>query len=387
MRKGPLTSIRIVEFAGIGPVPYGTMILADLGAQIIRIDRPSGYPAVAEDLDFDNMEAASVCNRSRRLVRVDLKKPEGRDLVLRLAAAADGLIEGYRPGTMERLGLGPDACLAVNPRLAYVRTTGWGQTGPMASMAGHDLNYVAMSGVLSLFGRDGQAIRGVPPLMGDMAGGGLFTAIGILAALIEARSSGRGQVVDAAIVDGAASLAALVMGIDAASRRDPAAGPNLFDGSRHYYRTYRCSDGGAVSVGAIEPAFRRVLLERLGLAADPDFTEPSAAGEAKRHARLEAIFAGRPRDHWTALFADGDGCVAPVLGLDEAAACALNRARENFVRIDGVLQPAPAPRFSRTPGAISVSPREASRPDAGALVDWGLDTEEIAALESAGVIG
>ncbi len=386
MRKGPLTSIKIVEFAGIGPVPYAAMILADLGAQIIRIDRPSGYPPVAKDLDFDNMEAASICNRSRRLVRIDLKKPEGRELVLRLVSAADGLIEGYRPGTMERLGLGADECMSANPRLAYVRTTGWGQTGPMASMAGHDLNYVGMSGTLSLFERNGHAIRGIPPLIGDMAGGGLFTVIGTLAALIEARNSGRGQVVDAAIVDGAVNLAALVMGINAASRRHSSTEPNLFDGSRHYYRTYRCSDGGAVSVGAIEPAFRRVLLERLGLAADPDFKEPLGESEAKRHSRLEAIFASQPRDHWTALFADGDGCVAPVLGLDEAADSSLNRARGNFAQIDGVLQPAPAPRFSHTPGEISVSPLEASRSDVSALADWGLGTEEIAALEAAGVI-
>lgn len=387
MRKGPLTKLKIVEFTGIGPVPYGTMVLADLGAQVIRIDRPGGYPAVTDELDFDKMDAASVCNRSRPMVRVDLKSEKGRELVKRLIADADGLVEGYRPGTMEKLGLGPDECLAVNPRLAYVRVTGWGQDGPLATMAGHDMNYIGLSGALSLFARDGRQTQGVPPLIGDMAGGALFMVIGMLAAILEARASSRGQVVDTAIVDGSANLMALLMGLNAIGLHDASAGGNVLDGGRHYYRTYACSDGGTVAVGAIEPAFRRALLERLGLLDDPDLSHPSEANEAVCRRKLAAVFATRPRDHWTTLFEGSDGCVTPVLDLGEAPHSAQAVARRAFREIDGVVQPAPAPRFARTPGDISLAPATASKSDVQALGEWGFGADEIEALGAAGVIG
>lgn len=385
-RQGPLAGIRVVEFAGIGPAPFGAMLLADLGADVIRLDRPGGYPAPDPSLAFEEMGATAVYNRGRHTVRLDLKAPEGRSLALRLVGNADALIEGYRPGTMERLGLGPDRCLATNPRLVYARMTGWGQGGPLAGMAGHDLNYVGLSGALSLFARDGTPPPAIPPLVGDMGGGGLFMAFGLLAGIISARETGRGQVVDAAIVDGSAALATLVGALRKSGvHRDPIGG-NLLDGGRHYYRTYRCADGGFVAVGAIEPAFRSVLLDRLGLLDDPCFTRGAPEDDADCTVRLAAIFGAQPRRQWEELFHGTDACVTPVLSLEEAETHPHALARAGSITIDGVAQPTPAPRFHGTPGSIGVSAAEGSRSDPGVLAGWGVAADEIASLSGRGIV-
>ncbi len=385
-RKGPLTGVRIVEMTGIGPVPYAAMILADMGAEILRIDRPGGYPAVGPTLDFSAMEKASIFYRSRRLVRIDLKAAAGRDLVLDLIGGADAVLEGYRPGTMERLGLGPELCLARNPALSFVRVTGWGQDGPMAQMAGHDMNYIGVSGALSLFARDGRLPPGIPPLIGDMAGGALFAVIGCLAAVLNARSTGKGQVVDANMVDGTANLYTLLAALSAMGLHDVQAGNNVLDGGRHYYRTYSCGDGLPIAVGAIEPGFRKVLLQKLDLADDPRFRSDAPEDEAYCTETLAARFAAQTRDHWVALFDGTDGCVTPVLTLDEAPAHKHNAERGVFRTIDGVVQPAPAPRFERTPSDISTSAAAASRSDPAILADWGIDAARIDSLTRDGVV-
>ncbi len=384
--RGPLSSLRIVEFAGIGPAPFGAMLLADLGAYIIRIDRPGGYPAPDPSLDFDAMGPAGILHRGRSSLRLDLKSEQGKAVVLRLIGRSDALIEGYRPGTMERLGLGPEICLAANPRLAFIRMTGWGQEGPLARSAGHDLNYIGLSGALSLFGQDGAPPVGVPPLIGDMGGGGLFMAFGLLAAVLEARQSGRGQVVDAAIVDGSAALYALLRSLRITGAHAQPAGRNILDGGRHYYRTYQCADGRYVAVGAIEPAFRKAFLETLGVLSDPRFTSGLVQDEAFCTGQLENIFAAHPRDYWEALFAGKDACVTPVLSSDEAPAHDHARARAAFVTVDGVVQHAPAPRYGRTPGQISVSPKDAGRSDPDALKAWGFTEDELAALKAEGIV-
>ncbi|WP_372675157.1 CaiB/BaiF CoA transferase family protein [Aquicoccus sp.] len=384
-RRGPLTGLNIIEMTGIGPVPYASMLLADLGARVIRIDRPGGYPAPDPTLDFAQMGAASIFYRSRRMVKVDLKSALGRNLILRLIGRADALIEGYRPGTMERLALGPSEAHAANPRLSYVRVTGWGQDGPMAQMAGHDLNYIGLSGALSLFGRDSAPPRGLPPLVGDMAGGALFAVIGTLASIHAAKSTGQGQVVDSNIVDGSASLYSLLTALSAVGLHGPA-GTNALDGGRHYYRTYACSDGGYVAVGAIEPAFRWILLDRLGLADDPCFSGTTTDDEAHCTKTLEDLFRTAPRAYWERLFHDTDGCVTGILGPDDAAADPRNTTRDVFTQIDGVRQAGPAPRFSETPGAISISPRDASPSAPEALTEWGLDLAEIEALIASSIV-
>ena len=377
-RQGPLCGMRIIEMTGIGPVPYAAMLLADMGADIIRIDRPGGYPALGPTLDFATMEAASVFYRSRPMVEVNLKSDSGRAVMQELVGKADAIIEGYRPGAMEALGLGPQPCLALNPKLAYVRVTGWGQDGPMARRAGHDLNYIAKSGALSLFGRDGVPPVGIPPLVGDMASGALFAVVGLLSAVLHARSSGQGQVVDANIVDGSASLYTLLSALSAMGMHNAAAaGDNMLDGGRHFYRTYACADGRAVAVGAIEPAFRKVLLERLGLLESPIFTSGLAEDDAACTQTLMQIFAEQPSSHWDQLFQDSDGCVTAVLTPHEAANDPHNAARETFVTIDDVMQAAPAPRFSATPGKIALCAQEASRSNPEALTAWGISTEAL----------
>jgi len=384
--RGPLSSLRIIEFAGIGPVPFGAMLLADLGAEVLRIDRFGGYPPPDASLKFEEMGPTAIFNRSRHTVRVDLKSPAGRDLILRLVSNCDALIEGYRPGTMERLGVGPSACLEANPRLTYVRLTGWGQDGPKAQEPGHDLNYIGMSGALSLFERDGALPAGIPPLIGDMAGGGLFMAFGLLASVLEARQSRLGQVVDSNIVDGSASLFALVQSLYKAGVHAVPTGGNVLDGGRHYYRTYRCADSGHIAVGAIEPAFRQALLRKLDLMADTRFLSGDIADEAYCTQRLADIFGSQPRDHWETFFADAGACVTPVLSIEEAEQHPAARARNSYVTIDGVTQYAPMPRFERTPGKIGVSPNEASRHDASALRAWGLSQQEIEDLRAASAI-
>lgn len=376
-RQGPLSGMRIVEMTGIGPVPYAAMVLADMGADIIRIDRPGGYPAIDPTLDFASMDAASVFYRSRPLVELNLKSAAGREVMFDLIGQADALIEGYRPGAMEALGVGPEDCLEHRPSLAYVRVTGWGQEGKMARQAGHDLNYIALSGALSLFGRDGVPPVAIPPLVGDMASGALFGVIGLLSAVLHARTTGQGQVVDANIVDGSASLYTLLTALAAMGAHNAPAGQNVLDGGRHYYRTYVCADGAYVAVGAIEPAFRRVLLEKLGLLEDARFTKSDIADDPYCTATLGGIFAAESRQHWAALFAHSDGCVTPVLSPQEAQADPVNQARGLFQTVDGVVQAAPAPRFSQTPSAISLPARGASKSNPDALRRWGIAPERI----------
>src|SRR5215211_743357 len=336
---GPLQGVRVVELASIGPGPFCAMLLADLGAEVLAVDRPAtgqgGWPALFA--------------RGRRRVAVDLKHPEGPGLVLDLVAGADALVEGFRPGVAERLGIGPDACLARNPRLVYGRVTGWGQEGPLAGSAGHDIDYIALAGALHPVGpADGPP---VPPLnlLGDFGGGGMLLALGVVAALLEAARSGRGQVVDAAMVDGAALLTTQLHELLAAGLWTDRRGANLLDGGAPFYGVYETADGRHLAVGALEPQFWAELLERLGLDAAELPAQLDRNGWPELRERLAALFRTRPRDEWCELLAGTDACVAPVLGLGEAPAHRHNRARGTFVDVGGVVQPAPAPRFSRTP--------------------------------------
>ncbi len=366
-RSGPLVGLRVVEIEAIGPVPWVGMMLADQGADVVRVDRP-----VPPDVGLARETRFEVNARGRRSVVVDLKSPEGVEKVLRLAERADILLEGMRPGVMERLGLGPDPCLACNPRLVYGRMTGWGQNGPLAHAVGHDINYIAMAGALHTIGRGGEPPAIPLNLVGDFGGGALFLAFGVLAALHEARSSGRGQVVDAAMVDGTLALLAPVIGRwqsgDWFDRRES----NLLDGGAHFYRTYATSDGKAVAVGAIEPRFYAALLNGLGLA---DKTLPPQQDRSQWPAmreRLAAIFALHTRDHWTAVFHNTEACVTPVLSLAEMSRHPHILGRESLVDVGSVLQPAPAPRFSRTPGAVAGPPAERGEGGEEALADWGV---------------
>jgi crotonobetainyl-CoA:carnitine CoA-transferase CaiB-like acyl-CoA transferase len=383
---GPLEGLRIVEFAGLGPAPFGAMMLADLGAEIIRVDRPGGYPAPDPSLDFETFGKFAFYNRNRRTVRLDLKASQGRDAALRLVSNADALIEGFRPGTMEKLGLGPAECLTANPRLLYARMTGWGQTGPLARTAGHDLNYVALSGALGLFKPHPEDEPSIPPLVGDMGGGGLFMAFGLLAGVMSARATGRGQIMDAAIVDGSALLYATIKALHKAGAWPHEAGGNTIDGGRYFYRVYACGDGLLLSVGAIESAFRKIFLRTLGLIGDPDFANDDPAREDARRDKVARVLVTKSRDEWATIFAPTDGCVAPVLSMDEAEIHQQAVARDAFVTVDGVTQPAPGPRFSQTPGAIDIAPAHASRSDPAVLADWGFSADVIDALRNDGVL-
>jgi alpha-methylacyl-CoA racemase len=376
---GPLSGFRIVEFAGIGPAPMCCMLLADLGADIIRLDRlePSG-------LGVQSPEKYKLLHRGRPAVAIDLKHKGGVALALRLIARADALAEGFRPGVMERLGLGPEPCLAANPRLVYGRMTGWGQSGPLAPTAGHDLNYIALAGVLHAIGRAGQ--KPTPPLnlIGDFGGGALYLAMGLLAALLETSRSGKGQIVDAAMVEGAASLLTPFFGMYAAGSFKTERGANHLDSGAFFYETYECADGEYLAVAAIEPKFYAELLARLELdpAALPRQDERARWPEGK--STLAAKFRSKPRDHWLRLFEGGDACVAPVLSLAEAPRHPHAVARGSFISIDGVVQPAPTPRFSRT---VPPTPAPPMLPDADALQGWGVDAEEIARLRAAKIVG
>ncbi|MBI5443725.1 MAG: CoA transferase [Deltaproteobacteria bacterium] len=381
---GPLKGVRVLEFAGIGPGPFCAMMLSDMGAEVLRIDRklPPGPPP---PVDLFNPGRAGITNRGRRSVALDLKKPEAVDAVLRLVERADALFEGFRPGVMERLGLGPATCLARNPRLVYGRMTGWGQEGPLAQTAGHDINYISLSGALHSIGRPDSPP--VPPLnlIGDFGGGAAYLAFGIVCGILEARSSGEGQVVDAAMVDGAASLMALEYTSKALGLRR-GRGANVLDGGAHYYDAYECADGKYVSVGSIEPHFYAVLLDKCGIR-DPDFqhqNDESRWPELKK--KLAAVFPTKTREEWCRLLEGTDACFAPVLDLDEAPEDAHNRARGVFVEVDGLLQPAPAPRFSRTvPEIQGPPPLPGEHTDEG-LRDWGLTEEELGALRASGAI-
>ncbi|MFM1987145.1 MAG: hypothetical protein RJA99_102 [Pseudomonadota bacterium] len=378
---GPLHGVRVLEFEAIGPGPFCGMMLADLGADVLRVDRPADARAgLGRDRWYDLM------HRGRRSVTLDLKSPEGVEAACRLADRADALVEGFRPGVMERLGLGPDVLLARNPRLVYGRMTGWGQDGPLAPRAGHDIDYIALTGALHAIGRAGEAP--VPPLnlVGDFGGGGMLLAFGIACGLVEAQRSGRGQVVDAAMVDGASSLATMFHGMMAAGRWDGTArGVNALDGGAPWYDTYETRDGRHVAVGAIEPQFYALLLKGLGLEGGSLPAQHDRSGWPVLRARFAEVFRTRTRDEWAAVFEGVDACVAPVLDFTEARAHPHNVARGTFVEVAGLAQPAPAPRFSRTPGAIRGAPPERGQGGRAALADWGFDAGAVDALEALGL--
>jgi alpha-methylacyl-CoA racemase len=346
---GPLEGITVVELAGIGPGPFAAGLLSDMGATVIRVDRPVGSTPDQPSVD--------TLNRGRKSIAVDLKHPDGPHVVLELVRNADALLEGFRPGVTERLGLGPRDCLEVNPSLVYARMTGWGQDGPYATVAGHDINYISLSGALGLLGRAGEAP--VPPvnLVGDFGGGALYCAFGIVCGILEARSSGAGQVVDVSMVDGSASLTNMMWGFKAMGFWADERGTNMLDTGAHFYDVYRCADGEYVSIGSIEPQFYAELLRLTGLSDEPEFaTQMDRSNWPHLKERLTEVFTSKKREEWCDIMEGSDVCFAPVLSLDEAAAHPHNVARNTFVTVDGVTQPAPAPRFDRTPGAIQGPP-------------------------------
>ncbi|RYY28558.1 MAG: CoA transferase [Sphingomonadales bacterium] len=376
MRQGPLTGLKVVEFAGIGPGPFCGMLLADLGADVLRIDRKSAA---------GRSNPAAISERSRRSVALDLKSHAAIETCITLIERADAIIEGFRPGVMERLGLGPDVLLTRNPKLVYGRMTGWGQHGPWAHAAGHDINYIAISGALSAIGT---ADAPVPPLnlVGDYGGGALYLAFGLLAAVLHARSSGEGQVVDVAMTDGAASLMSPFYGMRAEGRWTDQRGANLLDGGAPFYGTYATADGKLVALGPIEPQFYALFRELAGLS-DSDFdAQHDRARWAMLREKLAALIVTRSRDEWDSLLGGTDACYAPVLNMGEAPYHPHNVARETFVELAGVVQPAPAPRFSVTPGAIQAPPPVIGADTESALTDWGIADATIAQLRTAGAI-
>ena len=381
---GPLTGIKIIEMVGLGPCPFAAMMLADMGAEVIRIDRKTRpgadnpFPMLGTKFD--------VMARGRRSLALDLKHPEARATVLKLVEQADILIEGFRPGVMERLGLGPEACHARNPTLVFGRITGWGQSGPLAQAAGHDLNYIALSGMLHAMGRADTPPSPPLNLVGDFGGGAMMLAFGVVCAALEAKTSGKGQVVDAAMTDGSALLGAMMYGLRAFGSWQDGREANMLDGGAPFYDTYACADGKFLSVGAIEPQFYAQLLAITG-ATDPGFQKQwSMKRWPELKTKFAALFATRTRDDWCALLEGTDACVAPVLDMAEAPTHPHNAARATFIEIDGVTQPAPAPRFSRTmpeAGQAAAAPGEHS---AAVLADWGFSAESIETLKGAGVI-
>ena len=386
--SGPLAGTRVVELAGIGPGPFAAMLLADMGADVVRVERSpragGGDPATPSATT-----SADVSNRGRRSIAVDLKHPAGRATVLRLVEKADALLEGFRPGVTERLGLGPDDCWAVNPRLVYGRITGWGQDGPHAGLAGHDIDYIALTGVLGAIGRIGSPP--VPPLnlVGDFGGGGMFLAFGVACGLLEARSSGLGQVIDAAMVDGAAVLSTMFWALRAMGAHNDVRGTNLLDTGAHFYEVYETADGGHVAVGAIEPQFYAELCRLTGFEAgrpDPPSHLDSSTWPERKAAMAE-LFRQRTRAEWCELLEGTDACVAPVLAFAEAPGHPHLQARGTFVEVGGVVQPAPAPRFSRTPGSIQRPPPHPGQHTDEILSDW-LDApdDEVATLRATGAV-
>ncbi|MFV0382808.1 CaiB/BaiF CoA transferase family protein [Paracoccus sp. (in: a-proteobacteria)] len=378
---GPLSGVRIVEMSNIGPAPFSAMLLADMGADVISVQR-----LAASDLGFAIDSRFDFLNRSKRAVGVDLKSDEGIGLTLDLIAGADLLIEGFRPGVMERLGLGPDICHAINPKLIYGRMTGWGQDGPMASMAGHDINYISMTGALAAIGPRGGAPTVPLNLVGDFGGGSLYLAMGLLAALVEARGSGRGQVVDAAMVDGVSSLLSMLSGYRQARFWSLERGTNAVDGGAPWYTTYKTGDNRWMAVGAVEARFYATFIALLGL----DAADLPPQNDRQRWDELRTAiarrFAERTRDEWEAVFAGTDACVTPVLDMDEAPHHLSARARNTHLEADGVIEPSPAPRFSRTQGRVQGPPPDARITTAPALLDWGIAADRISALAEAGVI-
>jgi len=376
---GPLKGLKIIEMGGIGPGPFCAMMLADLGADIIRVDR-NGNPYGVEDPKY------IVWHRSRKSISVDLKNPGGIGVLLRIIEQSDALIEGFRPGVMESLGLGPDICLNRNPKLIYGRMTGWGQDGPLSQAAGHDINYIAITGALHAIGRNGE--NPVPPLniIGDLGGGGMMLALGIMCALYETQQSGKGQIVDANIVDGTTALMGFFYTMKAGGVFQDRRGSNTLDGGAHFYDTYETRDGKYVAIGSIEPQFYKLLLSHTGID-DPEFKDQMNQSKwPELKAKIAAVFMTKTRDQWCAIMEGTDACFAPVLSLDEAPKHPHNVARKTFVEVDGVLQPAPAPRFSRTRPEIQSPPPIPGQDTDEVLTDFGFSPNEIETLRAGGVI-
>jgi alpha-methylacyl-CoA racemase len=373
---GPLDGVKIVELAGIGPGPFCGMLLSDMGAEVIRVDRVSSRTHSTQD----------VLTRGRRSIAVDLKNPQGVAAVLKLCEGADALFEGFRPGVTERLGLGPDECMARNGALVYGRMTGWGQEGPIAHAAGHDINYISLAGALHGIGERGG--KPVPPLnlIGDFGGGGMVLAFGLVCGILEARQSGKGQVVDTAMVDGAATLMAMFFAMHSNGSYVDERGSNMLDGGAHFYGTYETSDGKYISLGSIEPQFYALLLEKTGLDKD-EFGEQMERGRWEEYkGKLTAVFKTKTRDEWCDIMEGSDVCFAPVLSIPEAVAHPHNQARNSFVDIEGVVQPAPAPRFSRTSPEIRNGSRAPGADTRAVLTDFGFSESEVAGLIEAGAV-
>lgn len=375
--SGPLHGFKIVEIAGIGPGPFCGMLLADLGAEVLRLDRTESAGSGGSPADINA--------RGRRSVAVNLKSPEGVDTVLRLADRADALFEGFRPGVMERLGLGPDVCLERNPRLVYGRMTGWGQDGPLAKVAGHDINYISIAGALFHMGRSGQPPTPPLNLVGDFGGGGLLLAYGIVCALLERERSGKGQVVDAAMVDGAATLMGVFFGARHGGFWVDQRGANMLDSGAHFYDAYETRDGKFIAIGSIEPQFYALLLQHTGISAD-ELPQWDRERWPELKEKLAAVFRTKTRDEWCAIMDGTDVCFSPVLTMGEAPEHPHNKARGTFVDFHGVMQPAPAPRFSRTSGELSRPPAAVGQHTDEALAEWGFAPAEITRLREAKAI-
>jgi len=372
---GPLAGVKIIEFAGIGPGPMCAMLLADLGADIVRVDRIAPEPVKFR---------SNILNRNRPSISLDLKHPDGKEAALKLVEGADALIEGFRPGVMERLGLGPDDCLARNPKIVYGRMTGWGQEGPLAMAAGHDINYIALTGALHSIGpKDGPPS---PPLnvIGDFGGGALYLALGVVSAVLNARQTGKGQVLDVAMVDGAASLITAAYGLRSIGVWKDQRGSNTLDGGAYYYGAYETKDGKFISIASIEPQFHAELVERLGLKKEELPAQLDRDQWPAMRARLEALFRTRTRDEWCKVLEGTDVCFGPVLTLGEAPEHPHNKARNAFIEIDGVVQPGPAPRFSGTPLEIRMGPPEPGANTADTLAAWGFSKQDVATLLESG---
>ena len=379
---GPLAGKKIIEIAGLGPGPVCGMMLADMGAEVTLVERRAATGSSA--LELAN---AAIMNRGKQSIALDLKQDKGREIVLHLLESADGLIEGFRPGVMERLGLGPDACLKANPRIVYGRMTGWGQDGPLSAVAGHDINYVALSGALWYGGRSDSPPTVPPTLVGDMGGGAMLLAVGMLAAMLNAQETGKGQVVDAAMTDGSALSTTLLYGLFQSGNWTRNRQDNFLDGASHWYDTYECADGKYVSIGSIEPNFYALLLQKLGLQDDPDFAQQNDRKrwpELKK--RVAEIFRSKTREEWCALLEGSDVCFAPVLDFVEAPEHPHNVARGVFTQVNGVTQPAPAPRFSKTPSTIATGPPTSGEHTADVLAAAGYSEGELEELRERGVI-
>lgn len=375
---GPLNGYTVLELAGIGPAPMGGMVLADMGAEVIRIDRAGGAPA---------LHMKDVSSRGKKSVALNLKDPAGIETLLRMVENADVIIDPFRPGVCEKLGIGPDVCLERNPKIIFARMTGWGQDGPLAHAAGHDINYISITGALYAIGRKGGKPVAPLNLVGDMGGGGMLLVNGILAALLETSNSGKGQVIDAAMVDGAAQLMWMFHGFQALGMWDETKREaNMLDGGAHYYDTYECADGEYVSIGSIEPQFYALLMEKAGLSAEDFGDQNNAAKWPEMKEKLAGIFRQKTRAEWCELMEGSDVCFAPVLNFMEAPGHPANVARKTYIEVDGVTQPAPAPRFSRTPSEVRNGGSDAGADTDSVLADMGFGEAELAELKNAGAI-